>query len=110
MKQCRSAVLFVALSTLTGCQSGPTNATVNAKPKLTKEQEEPFMLMALHHNREEAMAHMNSLADITWTKTPEGLRNLECSIAIMEKHNQKYPKTPWKVEGVEVRDQSAGKT
>src|SRR4051794_35666839 len=94
--------------TLTACHSGTTTATVSVKPKLTQEQQEKIMLMALHHNRDEVLAESTSLTDFHWMKTPEGLLNLECSIALMAKHNEKYPKTPWEVEGVEIRNRIAG--
>lgn len=64
--------------------------------------------MALDHNRDQVLGHMNGLMDSSWQKTPAGLLNLECSIAIMEKHNHKYPQKPWAVQGVELRNRIAG--
>jgi hypothetical protein len=59
-------------------------------------------------NRDEVFAHMSSFDDFTWQKTPSGRRNLDCSIAIIELHNQKYPKALWEVEGVALRDRLWG--
>jgi hypothetical protein len=66
------------------------------------------MLTALHHNRDEVFAHMSSFGDFTWQKTLPGRRNLDCSIAIIELHNQKYPNAMWEVEGVALRDRLWG--
>lgn len=78
------------------------------RAKLTQKQEEDTMLKALHHNRDEVFAHMSSMGDFTWQKTPPGMRNLDCSIAIIEMHNQKYPTAIWEVEGVTLRDRLWG--
>jgi hypothetical protein len=78
------------------------------RAKLTQKEEEETMLKALHHNRDEVFAHMSSLGDFTWQKTLPGMRNLDCSIAIIEKHNQQYPKSIWELEGVTLRDRLWG--
>jgi hypothetical protein len=90
---------------------GPKSGTDKLKPratKLTQKQEEDIMLTALHHNRDEVFAHMSSFGDFTWQKTLPGRHNLDCSIAIIELHNQKYPNAIWEVEGVASRDRLWG--
>jgi hypothetical protein len=88
----------------------PQSGADKAKPraKLTQKQEEELMLTALHHNRDEVFAHMSSPGDSTWQETLSGRRNLDCSIAIIELHNQQYPNAMWEVEGIALRDRLWG--
>jgi hypothetical protein len=46
--------------------------------------------------------------DSTWQKTSDGMRNWDCSLAIIEKHNQKYPANVWELEGIKERDRLFG--
>jgi hypothetical protein len=74
----------------------------------TQQEDEAAMLMALHHNRDEVFAHTTSLGDLSWQKTTPGMYNWDCSLAIIEKHNRKYPKTLWELEGIVLRDRLNG--
>jgi hypothetical protein len=98
--------MLLGILALTGCHGVPTSGSAEQKP--TQQQDEAVMLMALHHNREEVFAHTTSLGDLAWQKTPEGMRNWDCSLAIIEKHNQKYPNSPWELEGIKLRDRLLG--
>jgi hypothetical protein len=109
MKQLLSAtVLGAFVLTFTACNSGRSRSTVAAGQKQTQQQDEAAMMMALHHNRDEVFAHMTSLGDFSWQKTPAGMRNWDCSLAIIEKHNQEYPPSVWELEGIELRDRLLG--
>jgi hypothetical protein len=111
MRRLPFAVLVVIVLALSACQRAMTNsrgAPAKPAPQLTQQDEEGIMTMALHHNRDEVFAHMKSLGDFSWQKTRDGLLNLDCSIAIQEKHNQRYPKSPWEVEGIDIRNRVAG--
>lgn len=108
MKHSLSGVLLAALAiTLTVCGGGRTVSTT-PEPRATQQQVETAMLMALHHNRDEVFAHTTSLGDLSWQRTSPGMQNWDCSLAIIEKHNRKYPKTVWEPEGIDLRDKLLG--
>jgi hypothetical protein len=87
-------------------ESSVLTAAEGQKP--TQEQEESVMLMALHHNRDEVLAHTTSIVDSSWEKSLDGMRNWDCSLAIIAKHNEKYPGSKWELEGIQRRDRIWG--
>jgi hypothetical protein len=103
-----TSLALVFMLSLASCNGSRAIATDTAKHTPTQKEDEAVMMMALHHNRDEVFAHKTSLGDFSWQKTPAGLLNWDCSLAIIEKHNQKYLNTPWELEGIELRDKMFG--